>query len=59
MERERMKREEENEERERERIMTCQPGDSQAGDGRIKNATSAGMLRWCQYLSLEKGRASI
>ena len=54
-----MKREEENEERERERIITCQPGGSQAGDGRIKNATSAGMLRWCQYLSLEKGHATI
>ena len=24
------------------------------GEERIKNATSAGMLRWCQYLSLEK-----
>ena len=51
-----MKREEENEERERERIMTCQPGGSQVGDGRINYAFP---LRWCQYLSLEKGRASI
>ena len=51
-----MKRERE---RERERIMTCQPGGSQVGDGRIKNVTSAGMLRWCQYLSLEKGLATI
>ena len=45
--------------RERERIMTCQPSGSQVGDGRLKNETSAGMLRWYQYLSLEKGRASI
>ena len=47
--------------RERERIMTCQPGDSQVGDGRIKNATSAGMLK--KVVSVfdvyPKGRATI
>ena len=52
-ERERMMREEggpremKRENEERERIMTCQPGGSQVGDGRIKNATSTGMLRRC------------
>ena len=51
-ERERMTRERE---RERER-MTCQPGGSQVGDRRINYAFP---LRWCQYLRLEKGRASI
>ena len=59
MTRERMKRERVKRER----------GGSQVGEEKIKNATSAGMLRWCQYLShrkrsshylsVKKGRATI